>query len=240
MLNGLDAASNIPLGAQNTASIGSLAAQVAILMTKNAHMQKSIESEMRSEMTQLQYNLGMDIAKEIKKKGELEFSQKMVEAFSGVVQSASQMILQHYGQKKTGKELTKKTDPVAHVDATNNTLEKGEILQGPTQKAQETQEKIPLTNEEVKQTQMEGELYGNMGKAIAGFCMSTVTASLGLVISNKESEIRGMEALQQLVGSIIQNTESSVRSADQNMQAALQLLQQICHTQHEAAQSAIR
>ncbi|MDR2735783.1 MAG: hypothetical protein LBB20_03025 [Puniceicoccales bacterium] len=282
MLNGLDASSNIAPSSRTAASIGTLAAQVAILMTKNASLQKSIEREMKAEMTQLQYQIGMDVAQKIREKGELEFNQKMVEAFSGIVETAAGMIAQQIGRKISEHNLQKYDEGVAQIDTTAPTstpsakaaetrseqaadenfnrdqfnakqeiidqkIQNEEIinkdaktLSGPANLEQNQRMAIPLTEAEKQQVNMEASLAGDLGKAIAGFAMKTVSAHLGLQISNKEADIRGMEALNQLVGNIIQNTESSIRSADQATQAAMQLFQQICQTRHEAFQSVVR
>jgi hypothetical protein len=232
MMKGLDASSNITPGTQNMATIGSLAAQVAILMTKNAYLQKSVEREMKAEMTQLQYQLGMDIAEKIREKGEMEFKQKMVEAFSCVVESGAGMISEHFGRKFAESNLTQKDNGVASVDTTNSDTPN---TQDPTKP-----QKIPLTEQEKARVNMEAGMANEMGKALGGVVTKTVSAHLGLEISNTDAEIRGMETLNQLVGNIIQSVDSSMRSADQNMQAALQLFSQICNIQHDAIQNVIR
>jgi hypothetical protein len=201
-------------------SVNDLAAELTIIMLKNALENKTIERQMRAELAQVQFQNGMKIADLIKTKGELAYKKAVTQAVTQLASCIGSLVT----SKLVEKALTPKKGSQGDADAEHLLMDS--LKTGPT----------AMQREAARRT---GEMVGNLVGKVVETAGTLIAAEFDLGISKIDAQIKAKETMGQLVDSISRSVQSSISAQEQAIQFAMSMMEKIFSLAHQSASSII-
>jgi hypothetical protein len=203
-------------------SINDLAAELMIMMLKNAMDNKTAERQMRAELAQVQFQNGMKIADLIKQKGEGNYKKAVTHAVTQLASAVVPLLTSKIAEKALTSTKGKK-----HHDA--GMAEEGK-----------------LTITEVTPDEVQKAAAASIGQWVASLVKTSVevtgeliSAELDLKNSIIESQTKKLESYNQIIGSVAQSVSAAIAVQVQIMQFTLSLLEKIGNLSNQSTTSVI-
>ncbi|MDR2806686.1 MAG: hypothetical protein LBB11_00830 [Puniceicoccales bacterium] len=192
-------------------SVNDIMAEMTMMMLQNAFANKSVEREMRAELSSMQFQNGMKLADMIEKRGELAFKKAVTSAVTQVASAVANIAAQ---------EITEKI-----MLRSKNSTDISVGAQAATEGATHT--KIAPTALERQKAMQTGQLVGELAKSTTSCIGNLIAANLDLDISKIDAEQKTMETMNKLIDNIISSVDSSIHSQESAIQFAMNMLQQL-------------
>lgn len=199
-------------------SISDMASELMIMMLKNANETKATEREMSAEMSAIQFQNGMEIAKFIQENGDTAFKQAIAGAVIQLTTAVANGATTTVVQLKINRQKNTLVDNQEKDGGGSSTIEKGDYY----------------TEAQKQNIQNIGNSVNQISNSIFNTAKSFTDAYMNKSISENQAKQKILETGSNLAESIKKSADSSVNTQNSAIQFCLNMIQQINSLAHDS------